>query len=205
MTVKETGGELSHVVRLDRLGPRPQTIKLNPSEDVRTALASRFGLLGMSSFEAELRVRRRADTGWIEVAGTIRSDLIQECVVTLEPIPAHVETEIAELFVEAGSDEGGEMGHRGRDAVDLDPIADEPEPLVDGVLDIGEIAAQALSLALDPYPRASDLPGEVDEDAVPVVSVGLEREEDQDGKVLPFASLAELKQRMAQGRNVKKS
>ena len=205
MTENESKCELSHVVRLDRLGPRPQTIRLRPSEDVRAALASRFGLLEMCSFEADLRVRRRADTGWIEVTGSIRSDLIQECVVSLEPIPAHVEAEVAEMFVEQGAEEGGEMGPRGREAVDLDPIADDPEPLVDGVLDVGEIAAQALSLALDPYPRAPDMLGEVDADTVPVVSVGLERDQDQDGKVLPFASLAELKHRMAHGRNVKKS
>lgn len=205
MTENQINGELSHVVRLDRLGPRPQTIKLTPSKEVRAALASRFGLLEMSSFEAELRVRRRADTGWIEVTGTIRSDLVQECVVTLEPIPAHVEAEVAEMFIEEGADEGGEMGPRGREAVDLDPIADDPEPLVDGVLDVGEIAAQALSLALDPYPRAPDLAGEVDGDGVLVLSETQERDKDQDGKVLPFASLAELKQRMAHGQNVKKS
>ena len=205
MTENQSKVELSHVVRLDRLGPRPQTIKLTPSEEIRAALASRFGLLEMSSFEADLRVRRRADTGWIEVTGTIRSDLIQECVVTLEPIPAHVEAEVAEMFVEEGVEEGGEMGPRGREAVDLDPIADDPEPLVDGVLDVGEIAAQALSLALDPYPRAPSLAGEVDDDASPVVSETLERDEDQDEKVSPFARLAELKQRMAHGQNVKKS
>ena len=60
------------MVRLDLLGPRPQTINLTPSEEIRAALASRFGLLEMCSFEADLRVRRRADTGWIEVTGTIR-------------------------------------------------------------------------------------------------------------------------------------
>jgi uncharacterized metal-binding protein YceD (DUF177 family) len=197
--------ELSHVVRLDRLGSRPQVIKLTPHDAIKAALASRFGLLEMSSFEANLQVRRRTDTGWIEVSGTIRSDVVQECVVSLEPIPAHVEAEIAEVFVEEGVDEDTGSGRRGREAVDLDPIADDPEPLVDGVLDVGEIAAQALSLALDPYPRAAAADGEVDETDVPVVSVDPERDGDGDGKVLPFARLAELKERLAGGPGVKKT
>ena len=45
----------------------------------------------------------------------------------------------------------------------IDPEADDPpEPLGDGLVDVGEIVTQQLALALDPYPRApgSELPAE---------------------------------------------
>ena len=40
---------------------------------------------------------------------------------------------------------------------ELDPgAADEPEPLVDGVADLGAAATEFLLLAIDPYPRKPD-------------------------------------------------
>ena len=36
------------------------------------------------------------------------------------------------------------------------------EPLADGKIDAGELVAQHLSLAINPYPRASGLEGKVD-------------------------------------------
>ncbi|MEM6491718.1 MAG: DUF177 domain-containing protein, partial [Pseudomonadota bacterium] len=35
---------------------------------------------------------------------------------------------------------------------------DAPEPVDGDAIDLGELAAQALSLALDPHPRAPDAP-----------------------------------------------
>ena len=56
---------------------------------------------------------------------------------------------------------------------------DEPDPIVDGKIDLGALAAEFLALGLDPYPRK---PGA--EFAAPVA------EEDDDS---PFAPLTELK------------
>jgi hypothetical protein len=36
----------------------------------------------------------------------------------------------------------------------IDPLADEPEPLEGDRIDLGEIVAEELALAIDPYPRA---------------------------------------------------
>ena len=40
--------------------------------------------------------------------------------------------------------------------VEIDPEAEVPEPLADDQLDLGEVLAEELSLALDPYPRSPD-------------------------------------------------
>ncbi len=68
---------------------------------------------------------------------------MQTDVVTLDPVPGHVEDDFSLLF-----------GGTPDDAAALDPDAELVEPLVDGHIDIGEAVAQQLSLAMDPYPRA---------------------------------------------------
>jgi uncharacterized metal-binding protein YceD (DUF177 family) len=172
--------ELSHPVRLDRVGGAALTVSLRPDAAARAALAERFALLAVDAFTAELTVRRRPEGGWIEVAGLVTAAVVQTCVVTMEPVAATVEAEVVELFDDSGEIDAAE--------IDLDPMAETPEPVSGDSLDIGEIAAQSFGLALDPYPRAADAgPVEISTDAV-----------GSDGGS-PFAKLAAL-----QGRTVKK-
>ena len=70
----------------------------------------------------------------------------------------------------------------------LDPMADTPEPVTEDTIDVGEIVAQALGLALDPYPRA---PG-----AEPAATAA---EPGDPASSSPFVKLAAI-----QGRPVKK-
>lgn len=172
--------ELSHPVRLDRITIAGLDARLAPVATVRAALARRFDLVALDAFVAELSVQRRSGTGWIEVTGTVTAEVVQSCVVTTEPVRASVTAEIMELFDDSGSVDPAE--------IDLDPMADTPEPIVGDSLDIGEIAAQAFGLALDPYPRA---PG-ID---LAVIRTG----ETQESDGSPFAKLAAL-----HGRSVKK-
>ncbi len=167
------GAELSHRVRLDKIGASPMRVAIAADGDARAGLAERFGLIALGALRAELTVRRRPDSGWIEVAGTLAADVVQACVVTTDPVPASVCAEIVELF-----DDSGEIGG---DEVVLDPMADTPEPVSGDVIDVGEIVAQAFGLALEPYPRAAGA-----EQAVTVA------EPDTAGSS-PFARLADLK------------
>ena len=43
--------------------------------------------------------------------------------------------------------------------LELLPEEEDPEPVVDGMIDVGELAAQFLLLGVDPYPRAKMLNG----------------------------------------------
>lgn len=166
--------ELSHPVRLERLGAAGLTVTLAPDQRVLAALAGRFELQAVLALRAELTVRRRAESGWIEVAGRLSAEVVQTCVVTTDPVAATVTAELLELF-----DDSGEVADQ---EILLDPLADTPEPIQGEVLDIGEIVAQAFGLALDPYPR---VPGA--EPDVTASGAG-------DGPAAsPFAGLAALK------------
>lgn len=173
--------ELSHPVRLDRVTGAPLTVALRPDAAARGALAKRFDLVAVHGFVADLTVRRRPESGWIEVSGPLTAEVVQNCVVTMEPVPASVRAEVLELFDDSGELESAE--------VDLDPMAEAPEPVSGDSLDIGEIAAQTFGLALDPYPRA---------EGVAPVEIGTES--DDPGNRSPFSELAALK-----GRTVKKA
>ena len=69
--------------------------------------------------------------------------------MTLEPVPAQVEAEFDRLF-------SRDLPEEASGEVEIDPEAESPEPLVGHVLDLGEVLAEELSLALDPYPRSPD-------------------------------------------------
>jgi uncharacterized metal-binding protein YceD (DUF177 family) len=155
------------------------------SPDECQALAERFRLLAIDRLNASVRVRRLESGRLVRVSGHLTADVVQSCVVTLEPVPAHIEQPFAALFTDdpALLDDGGE--------VVIDPLADEedlPEPIVGGMIDIGELTAQHLSLALDPYPRCHD-----------AAFAGLDDDRDHPesarGTPNPFQALAALKRR----------
>jgi uncharacterized metal-binding protein YceD (DUF177 family) len=82
----------------------------------------------------------------------------------------------------------------------LSAQADAPEPLSGNMLDVGEIVAEQLSLAADPYPRR---PGAKLEDVMPKPRKG-EKAEMEAGKGEqrrhPFAGLAALRDKPRRGR-----
>lgn len=138
--------EFSRVVDLDRVGARETAIALVADAGERAALARRFGLASLDSLTAELRVRRLL-SGMFRLTGTLRGEVVQHCVVTLEPVPAHVEESFVEVYSLSMPGTVAEL--------EIDPLDDEaPEPLSEPRLDVGEVVAQYLSLGLPPYPRA---------------------------------------------------
>jgi uncharacterized metal-binding protein YceD (DUF177 family) len=113
-------------------------------EAERAALAVRFALLALDRLEAEIRLRRLAG-GLVRLSATLTADVVQTCVVTLEPCPSRIDETFTLLYGPSGD---------ARDIV-LDGEAETVEPFTGGRIDIGEAVAQQLSLALDPFPRSA--------------------------------------------------
>jgi uncharacterized metal-binding protein YceD (DUF177 family) len=144
-----TTPEFSRVVGVNTLPRGGRTIAIEADEAERAGLARRFDLLALDALQARLTLTPgRGDT--VVVTGTLTAAVVQRCVVTLDPVPAAVEDEIEAVFAAAAG--------RDESEIEVDPLAAEVEPLADGRIDLGELAAQHLSLALDPYPRAPDAP-----------------------------------------------
>lgn len=143
--------EFSHPMLIDQIGPAWQTVKLRADEAACRRLAERFEILSLSGFEATLRLRTIRAGSYVEVSGDISARAEQACVVTLEPVPEEVSDHFRVIL--------GPVGEARRLAeVDVSFGEDDPEPLDGNEIDLGEIAAQHLSLALEPYPRSPNAP-----------------------------------------------
>jgi hypothetical protein len=138
-----------HVGRLPHKG-LPVTIRANAEQ--RAALAEEHGLLSVEDYSAELLVTPWKRNG-VKIVGSVQADVTQACVVTLEPVTAHIDEPVEGLFLpddsrlgRQGFDDGGEI------MLDADG-PDGPEIFSGDTIDAGALAEQFFGLALDPYPR----------------------------------------------------
>ncbi|MFZ4380845.1 MAG: YceD family protein [Sandarakinorhabdus sp.] len=136
--------EFSHSLKLHDIGAATKRLMLEADVGQRAALAARFGLLSLDVLNAALEVKR--DAAGIGVVGQVHGQGNQPCVASGEPVPFLV-TERINLRLVFEVPGGGEIELA---TADLDV-----EPLLGDIVDVGEIAAQAFALGLDPYPRSA--------------------------------------------------
>ena len=134
--------ELTRPVPADRVGPGGLTVTVEAGPDECAAIARRLLIPSVEALRCDWLLRP-APGGAVEAEGSLRAQLHQECVVSLDAFPAVVVEEFAVRFVPAGAES---------------ETADEPdepdELLIDaGSLELGEATVEQLALALDPYPR----------------------------------------------------
>ena len=149
MTAENPIAELSHIIELGELPTEAVRYAIAPSPEQREVLRKRLDLIDLSSLSAEVELticgpkRVRADV-------IIKANVVQSCVVTLEPVSATVEERASQEFAYEAANTDTVTHDEGDVWVDPE---EEPEFLIDDRLDLGELVAQHLSLALDPYPR----------------------------------------------------
>ncbi len=140
--------EFSRRIRLDEIGttPRRHDVAAEPAE--RALLAERFGLKSLDRLAAQISVSREA--AGIRARGEVEATLSQVCVVSGQPIPVSMKEPLDVLFSVAASSSGAD------EELELSSADCDVVPLDGEFVDIGECAAETMSLALDPYPRLSD-------------------------------------------------
>ncbi|TNE31134.1 MAG: DUF177 domain-containing protein [Alphaproteobacteria bacterium] len=134
---------LSEIVQLADIDAKEKTFVINATERDCAELAARLRIPSLADVQAKL-VLKRAGKHLIKLSGTLSCEAVQECVVTLEPVKTVIDTEFDITF----SEEEQELAE---DMVMPDLAL---EPVEDGVIDLGEIVAQQISIALPDYPRA---------------------------------------------------
>jgi len=158
------------------LSERGAELTLSPDGDERARIAAWLGALEVPRLAATVRLAR-LDDGVYQYEAEFIADVVQACVVTLEPVPAHhtgTTTRRYRVIAKAS--------RRAPRDVEIDPGGDEdaPEALSSSVLDLAAPVLEELSLILDPYPRAQGVAFEPPKDEP--------RSADN-----PFAVLAKLK------------
>jgi uncharacterized metal-binding protein YceD (DUF177 family) len=120
----------------------------------RDAMAELAGVREILSASASIDVTPHSG-GRFHVTGRVRARVGQTCVVTLDPIENDIDEPIDLIF--APPEQIPALADLVDDADDSEAeIPDPPEPIENGVINLGRLATDALFLAIDPYPRKPD-------------------------------------------------
>ena len=135
-------------------------VAIAPSEAQRAAIAHWLGVERLDALKARI-VLSRAGADEYAYSGSFEADVVQACVVTLEPVPSHLSGEILRKFKvlprvsPRRRKPPAEPPSPASAVIDLSVADDDtPELLDQPVLDLAGPLLEELSLALDPYPRA---------------------------------------------------
>jgi uncharacterized metal-binding protein YceD (DUF177 family) len=134
--------EFSRPVRVEPLPRDGLELDIEANAAEREKLAKLNNLPGIERLTAHVRIRK-----WrrgVAVEGELSAKVTQTCVVSLEPFDVEVEEPIDVKFIPYAPD---------RPPPESTEDEDAPDPLIDGKIDLGAIASEFLTLALDPYPR----------------------------------------------------
>ncbi|WP_212525643.1 DUF177 domain-containing protein [Actibacterium sp. MT2.3-13A] len=124
---------------------RALPFSLVPGAEARAALADELGLIGLRKLRFEGQLVPEGKRDW-RLEAHLGATVVQPCVVTLEPVTTRIDEEITRRYL-ADLPAGPEG-----DEVEM-PEDETLEPLPE-TLDLGQVMAEALALALPLYPRA---------------------------------------------------
>ena len=148
----EPKSPVSFVANVARLPQKGLPVVIAADERQRAALAVDHELLSVEAYRAELLVTRWKRNG-VKVSGRVEADITQACIVTLDPVSAHIDEPVEALFLPEESKLGRE-GFEGGGEIMLDAEGpDSPETFSGDFIDVGALAEQFFGLAIDPYPR----------------------------------------------------
>ena len=151
-----------------------ERIDLVADEAERLKIADRLDLRSLDRLEAHATLERKGEI--VRARGRLKAGLCQSCVVTGDPVDAHVDEAFDIYFLPepsaGGSDEEVELVESDCDVVFHDGSA----------IDLGSAIADSLALSLDPYPRSAGAEATLKEAGVLT-----------EAEAGPFAALAKLK------------
>lgn len=178
---------------VDEIGNRPLEVRIEADEAACRALSRRFAVEGLKDLVAAVTLTQ-AQGGVVHVTGSVKARVQQLCIVTQDPMETEVEEEIegwfadqnrALSFARAKKERDMSKGHM---EVEIIEEAEDPEPIVGGRIDLGELAAQHLSLAIPLFPRK--------EGAVsPLTDEDLKAGKPLSGRKNPFEALKDWKKK----------
>jgi uncharacterized metal-binding protein YceD (DUF177 family) len=163
----------AHQLRLDQIRDG-ERLELVADDGERRAIADRLDLVSLDRLEAHVTLSRTGEI--VRAEGRIVAALRQACVITGDPVAAHVDEPFAILFMPeprtGGPDEEIELGSKDCDVVFHDGAA----------IDLGTAIADTLALSVDSYPRSAGADAALREAGIMT-----------EAEASPFAVLAKLR------------
>jgi hypothetical protein len=155
--------EWSHKVAAADIPAAGLKIEIEADERQRRDVARRLKVESVEGLAASFKVTRAAGSALISVTGSVAGRVTQLCVSTGKPVVSEVYEEFDAYYTDRDSTVSfikarhERLGRMGDAEVQILEEHDDPEPLTEeGEIDLGELAVQYLSLAVEPYPRAEE-------------------------------------------------
>ncbi len=156
--------EYSYVLAADAVTVAPKKISLSIDAAEVTALCKRLGITDIRDFEAVIQSKRMADGCTIHISGAVKAMIEQPCVVTLEPVIEPLDEIFDAYFLDEERVSSFLKAQRQKKEMDEDALQErelpedheDPEPIIGGKIDVGELVAQALAVGINPYPRSDE-------------------------------------------------
>jgi uncharacterized metal-binding protein YceD (DUF177 family) len=185
---------LSRKIIVATLPKEGEVLRIDANSDELRAMEAAYAIPRVRRFVADFKLKPEGKAG-ASLRGAIDVEMDRICVVSLESFPVTLRETVELTFAPARitasqpARDRKEKSGRNRDDMEIElDVAfdgnDPPEPIENGVIDLGAVACEFFALSLDPYPRKPGVTFEADEG--PAV-------EDGPIKANPFAVLARLK------------
>lgn len=191
--IKITETEWSYFFPVKDMQEGRHNLTISPNAEECRRLSLRLGILSIQKLVADLVIVHKAGDVSYHVQGQLKAELTQACAVTLEPVSTCVEEEFEAWF----ADPEGPVSFsklkrereikKGEEEIPVLDEKDDPEPLIEGKIDLGELVTQNLSLGINPYIRA---------EGVSLKATVPEKENEEPDLIKnPFAALKDWKTR----------
>jgi Large ribosomal RNA subunit accumulation protein YceD len=147
-----TESPVSFLANVARLPQKGMPVVIEADARQRAKLAEEHGLVSVRRYRADLLVTAWKRNG-VKVSGTVDADIVQECVITLEPLDSRICEEVSAVFLPEDSKLGRQGFHTGGEILLDAEGPDSPETFSADTIDVGALAEEFFELAIDPYPR----------------------------------------------------
>jgi hypothetical protein len=149
--MSNAGLPIEREVDLGRLRQAGEDLVVTLKPEERARLATWAEVESVDAFEATIALQKLSQNRF-KLDATLRAEIVQNCVVTLEPIRSRIERNFSrELHYSAGRhadvEPAGELVLAAGDD-------DTPEEIASLHFDLAAPLLEEFTLAIDPYPRA---------------------------------------------------
>lgn len=191
--------EWSFYYDAERVENTPITTKITADKKQREDVAVRASVVSIESLEAEVTLNREQAGRVVHVYGTLKALVTLECSITADEFDFTVDEPIEGWFEDKETtvsfmkalkerDNKGHQSGKGPTEVEMASEEEEPDDMIEGQIDLGELAVQHLILAIPPYPKKEGAAYQYSDEAIKPA-------EDSPLKKNPFEALKDWKEK----------
>lgn len=159
--------EFSFNVLAEEITKSPHPYSLSMSDEERDALCERLEIKNLDIIDIKVILQRLSDGCTVSASGHVHAKVTQECVVTLDDVVEDLKETIEGYYLDEDKvksfDSAKRKKHQDEDSLEfglkerrMPELHEEPEPIRNGRIDIGELVTQHIALGINPYPHKEE-------------------------------------------------